>query len=162
MGSTRHWKYDDLTAGIDLSYIKESSTNSKADRSQFLLCLTHKAVMTSFNDCWAFGCRWKSAHKYGLQVMYVYTVSLCLQGGDRFYGSGWGKGRDGAHGGSVWGAILGGRGPAGNWVLTELLPHGPTPTDHVLHHHGVAATIAALPLSPLPLWIDHRTDCEVS
>lgn len=80
MGSTRHWKYDDLTAGIDLSYIKESSTNSKAGRSHFLLCLTHKAVMTSFNDCWEFGCRWKSAHKYGLQVMYVYTVSLCLQG----------------------------------------------------------------------------------
>ena len=37
----------------------------------------------------------------------------------------------------------GGRGPAGNWVLTERLPHGPTPTGRVLHPRGVAATIAA-------------------
>lgn len=95
--------------------------------------------------------------------MYVYTVSLCLQGAEGTVSTGQAEAKVemGHMEALIGGAILGGRGPAGNWVLTELLPHGPTPTDHVLHHHGVAATIAALPLSPLPLWIDHRTDCEV-
>lgn len=54
--------------------------------------------------------------------------------------------------GSFGGAILRGQGLAGNWVLTELLPHGPTPTDHVSRHRVVAATIAASRLSPWPLW----------
>ena len=36
------------------------------------------------------------------------------------------------------------------------------PTDHVLHHHGVAATIAASLLSPSPLWRCQWRDCNVS
>ena len=55
----------------------------------------------------------------------------------------------GADRGSFGGQSGGGAGavgPAGNWVLTELLPHGPAPTGHVPHHRGVAATIAASPL----------------
>lgn len=95
--------------------------------------------------------------------MYVYTVSLCLQGVVGTVSTGQAEAKEETgHMEALLGAILGGRGPAGNWVLTELLPHGPTPTDHVLHHHGVAATIAALPLSPSPLWRDHWTDCGVS
>ena len=55
----------------------------------------------------------------------------------------------GGVGGGLGGGLGGGGGavgPAGNWVLTELLPHGPAPTGHVPHHRGVAATIAASPL----------------
>lgn len=34
-------------------------------------------------------------------------------------------------------------GPAGYWVLTERLPHGPRPTGRVPHRRGAAATTAA-------------------
>lgn len=56
-----------------------------------------------------------------------------------------------AEAGLFWGGILRRRGLARDWVLTELLPHGPTPTDHVPRHRAVAATIAASRLSPWPL-----------
>lgn len=55
--------------------------------------------------------------------------------------------------GSV-GASLRGQRQAGNWVLTEQLPHGPMPIGHVLHRHDVAATTAASHPWPLPLWRD--------
>lgn len=55
-----------------------------------------------------------------------------------------------------------GGGLAGNWVLTELLPHGPTPTGRVLRRRAAAATIAASRLSPSPLWREHRTNRSIS
>lgn len=86
--------------------------------------------------------------------MYVYTVSLCLCGLEGTISTAEAEaevetGADLAHLGPILGRAMG---PAGNWVLTELLPHGPTPTDHVLDHRGVVATIAASHLSPALLW----------
>lgn len=82
----------------------------------------------------------------------VYSTSefVCLSRGIVFFcfitGEAGAEVETGADRGSVGGQSGGGRGLAGNWVLTELLPHGPTPTGRVLHRRDVAATIAASPL----------------
>lgn len=154
MDSTKHWKYDDLTAGVDLLNTEQPSTDITHHRKA---CCTKICALIAWHQKLRLAYKRKGflrslvvGGNQRTPLCYLYPCVRVECRGNHLYSWVWGKGsvggRSGLCGGPVWVGVGKSQMPAGNWVLTELLPHGPTPTGRVLHHRVLAATIAASPL----------------